>query len=116
MKDGNKSVRPILAGIGAIAIILSGWTILGGKEKSAEDKQASNGNDDQIATPDTTASEISVSANKCRGCGRCVQIDPEHFALDVENRTAIVISTSNLDSESLQLAANNCREGAINIS
>jgi|GEM_PF-938212 ferredoxin len=132
MAKDNKYLKPILATFGAIALILGGSAIFGtkdkaeegvsvsvsddGKENSAGDTASKSGSDDKAAVSEKTATKLTVLASKCRGCGRCVRIDPEHFALDVENRVAIVISTDNLDSEELQLAANNCEEGAIIIS
>ncbi len=116
MNKNNKFIKPVLALLGAITLIVSGSVLFGDKEKTEDKSVSNNGNDDKIATSDAVQNNLSISANKCRGCGKCVRIDSEHFALDVENRTAIVISTDNLDSESLQLAANNCQEGAIIIS
>lgn len=57
--------------------------------------------------------KLSILSNRCRGCGRCVQIDPQHF--DMNSNKAIVISSTNLASSNLKLAINNCRDQAINL-
>ena len=116
MKKDSKLLKSILASLGAITLIVSGSVLFSSKEEAEGNSSAGSGNDDKIATADAPQVNLSVSANKCRGCGKCVRIDPEHFALDVENRVAIVVSMDNLESESLQLAANNCQEAAILIS
>lgn len=118
MEKNNKFLKPIFAALGAVALIISGSVLLGGNKEKADDVAGSvqNGSDDKIAASTASVTELTVSANRCRGCGKCVRIDPEHFAMDVENRSAIVISTDNLSSESLQLAANNCEGNAIIIS
>jgi len=57
--------------------------------------------------------KLSVLSNRCRGCGRCVQIDPQHF--EMSGGKAIVISSTNLTSSNLKLAINNCRDQAITL-
>ncbi|MFA7170791.1 MAG: ferredoxin [Candidatus Paceibacterota bacterium] len=116
MQKDNKILKPIFAACGAIVLILSGSLVFGNKEKAEGESAANSGNDDKVAVADTLQTNLSVSANKCRGCGKCVQIDPEHFALDVENRVAIVISNDNLESESLASAEKACYDSAIIIS
>lgn len=56
---------------------------------------------------------LYVDPNRCRGCGRCATIDPEHFVLRL--KTAEVISQNNLDSEKLTLAINSCPAGVIKL-
>ena len=56
---------------------------------------------------------ISIN-NRCHGCGKCAQIDAEHFL--VSGRKASVISNSNLTSSRLQTAINLCPEDAISLS
>ena len=58
-----------------------------------------------------TLQKLSVLANRCRGCGKCVRIDPQHF--EISGRVATVISSTNLDSSALTLAINNCPGQAI---
>jgi ferredoxin len=55
--------------------------------------------------------KLSVLPQKCRGCGKCVRIDPNHF--EMSGQVAIVISSTNLDSSKLTLAINNCPTQAI---
>lgn len=55
--------------------------------------------------------KLSIINNRCRGCGKCVRIDPAHF--EMQGRVATITSSTNLDSSSLKLAINNCSTGAI---
>lgn len=68
------------------------------------------GNNEQIEFK-----KLSVLTNKCRGCGRCTRIDPEHFEMNPETGKAMVISSTNLDSESLALAIEGCPDNAISL-
>ena len=68
-----------------------------------------NQTDEDIDT--LTFQKLSVINNRCRGCGKCTRLDPEHFEL-ISNK-ATIISTKNLDSEALKLAINNCPAQAI---
>lgn len=56
---------------------------------------------------------LAVSPDRCRGCGRCAMIDPEHFQLS--GRKAVVISNENLDSAGLERAIESCPEEAITL-
>lgn len=56
---------------------------------------------------------LSVDGNRCRGCGKCIRIDREHFELSLESGKAVVISSGNLDSRQLKMAINSCPAGAI---
>lgn len=60
-----------------------------------------------------TLQKLSVLANRCRGCGKCVRIDEEHF--EMSGRTATVISSTNLGSSALAMAINNCPAQAITL-
>jgi ferredoxin len=57
--------------------------------------------------------KLSVLPQKCRGCGRCVGIDPEHF--EMSGQVSVVISSTNLNSSNLTLAINNCPAQAITL-
>jgi len=57
--------------------------------------------------------KLSVLSNRCRGCGKCTQIDPQHF--EMSGGKAVVISSTNLNSSDLKLAINNCRDQAITL-
>ncbi len=69
-------------------------------------------NKDEIAN-NVVAQRLTILGNRCRGCGKCVRIDPEHF--EISGRVARVISSTNLNSAALKLAINNCPAGAINL-
>jgi len=55
--------------------------------------------------------KLSIIPNRCRGCGKCVRIDSQHF--EMKNSIATVISSTDLDSPELKLAINNCPTQAI---
>lgn len=55
--------------------------------------------------------KLSLLSNRCRGCGKCVRIDPQHF--EISGQVAIVISSNNLNSSNLAMAINNCPGQAI---
>ena len=55
--------------------------------------------------------KLSLLSNRCRGCGKCVRIDPKHF--EISGQVAIVISSNNLNSSNLAMAINNCPGQAI---
>lgn len=112
----KKSLKALFSSMGAIMLIVGAWFSFGDKEKAENDTGSKPGGDDKISAADAPASKLAIMANRCRGCGKCVRADSEHFALDVENRTAIVISTENLDSENLAEAVRACHEDAIVIS
>ena len=67
---------------------------------------------DQATTP-TTFQKLIVQANRCIGCGRCAGIDPSHF--QIINNISTVISSTNLNSQNLTLAINNCPVQAISL-
>ena len=70
-----------------------------------------NQTDENFVT--VTLQKLSVLANRCRGCGKCVRIDGEHF--EMSGRTATVISSTNLSSSALAMAINNCPAQAITL-
>lgn len=55
--------------------------------------------------------KLAVLSNRCRGCGKCVRLDPSHF--EMSDNVATVISSTNLNTSSLNLAINNCPGQAI---
>jgi len=61
------------------------------------------------------AQKLTILENRCRGCGKCVRIDPEHFEMNMDSRKAMVISSRKLDSTNLSLAINNCLDQAISL-
>jgi len=71
-------------------------------------------NTTQDIQPTTNYSSLNVDPDRCRGCGRCVGIDPEHF--EMNSNVAQVISENNLDSQSLTSAISACPADSINLS
>lgn len=74
------------------------------------DNSSYNSNQDKQGTT-INLQKLSVLSNRCRGCGKCVRIDPEHF--EMSGRVAVVTSSTNLNSSNLTLAINNCPAQAI---
>lgn len=70
-----------------------------------------NSSDESIAS--TTFQKLNVLSNRCRGCGKCVRIDPSHF--EMNGRIAQVISSADLNSKNLTIAINNCPVQAITL-
>lgn len=108
--------------LGALLISSSIFAIYGIKNISKETINSASTTDNkgsQISTKQDVASsevvlqQLSILGNRCRGCGRCVRIDPEHF--EMSGRVAVVISSNNLNSIALQSAINMCEGGAINL-
>lgn len=78
----------------------------------------SDPNSNQITSTDQTTvspiyQKLSIINNRCRGCGKCVRIDPAHF--EMQGNVAVVVSSKNLDSSNLKLAINNCPGLAITL-
>lgn len=107
--------------LGALLISSSIFAIYGIRSISKETINSANTTDNssQISTKQDAASsevvlgQLSILGNRCRGCGRCVRIDPEHF--EMSGRSAVVISSSNLNSTALQQAINICEGEAITL-
>lgn len=57
--------------------------------------------------------KLSIISNRCRGCGKCIRLDSEHF--EMSGNKAIVTSSTNLNSNNLTLAINNCPAQAITL-
>jgi len=112
----NKTIKSVFVSLGAFTIISSAFAFLGYKDKVQEGSISASDDIGKGVVENVTQSELSVLENRCRGCGKCVRIDSEHFALDVKNGVAIVVSANNLDSDSLQQAVSMCNDGAIIIS
>lgn len=81
---------------------------------NSSDQNSSSGLDQQDgSSSDISYQKLSVISNRCRGCGKCVRIDPQHFEMS-ENK-AIIVSSTNLNSNNLALAINNCPPQAITL-
>lgn len=94
----------------AIFMAVKNDVFKGGSE--AQDNSESNlsAASDKI-TSEVELKALSILGDRCRGCGKCVRIDPEHF--EMNGRVAKVISSKNLDSANLRMAVNNCQDRAI---
>ncbi len=56
---------------------------------------------------------LTLSSIRCRGCGECTLLDPEHF--EMNGREAVVISQDNSLSSKLQSAIDSCPAQAIKL-
>jgi len=133
----NKNIKNILIGLIPISLLIA--SILAypkNGSSSSSNETSTQANDDsssqttdlnsgQTSTDQSGSSSsaisqeqiqtktLSVDSNRCRGCGRCVMIDSEHFQMS--GRIAQVTSQNNLDSSSLSTAINSCPASAINL-
>ncbi|MDD4135764.1 MAG: hypothetical protein PHN66_01690 [Candidatus Shapirobacteria bacterium] len=108
MKNKIKIILPIV-------LVSSSVFVLFQVKKDLSLPQNSNNSNtinstDQTNTP-TNFQKLSVLENRCRGCGKCVHIDPIHFELI--NGVAKVIFSGDLSSQNLTLAINSCHDQAI---
>lgn len=114
MKILNKSLAPALIVPLLVAVFFSIKNdIFKTITQSSGDSSTDNSSANDKNTISPSLKQLSILGDRCRGCGKCVRIDPEHFELN--GRQAKVISSSNLDSSDLQLAINNCRDQAISL-
>ena len=67
---------------------------------------------DQTTTP-TSFQKLVVQATRCIGCGKCARTDSAHF--EMINSVSTVISSTNLNSQNLAIAINNCPVQAITL-
>ncbi len=109
----QKIILPSLLVSSSLLIIYGVKTIF---FKQPNTTNSSNQNSSSINQQDESNSNIiyqklSVLSNRCRGCGKCVRIDPDHF--EMSGQIASVISSTNLNSSNLTLAINNCPGQAI---
>jgi len=86
------------------------------KIDSTNEKSLTNLTDNQDKnTTEIVMQKLTILGDRCRGCGKCVRIDPEHFEMNPSTQKSMVISSINLDSVSLIQAINNCPGGAISL-
>jgi ferredoxin len=76
-------------------------------------QNSSSSNQDSQLNQNINLQKLSVLPDRCRGCGKCVRIDGEHF--EMSGRQATVVSSTNLNSSNLALAINNCPAQAITL-
>ncbi|MFA5025515.1 MAG: ferredoxin [Candidatus Shapirobacteria bacterium] len=70
-------------------------------------------NERDETTTEIVLQKLSILNDKCRGCGKCIRIDPAHFEFNQATRKAMVISSTNLNSVRLAQAINSCQDNAI---
>lgn len=68
---------------------------------------------DKTASNPINLQKLSVLPLRCIGCGRCARIDPSHFEISITTEKSTVISSTNLNSQRLAMAINNCPVQAI---
>lgn len=103
----------ILISLGCLSLILSACS----NENQIDTDNSTSLNSDQKvkANEQIAIKNLEIDANRCRGCGKCVRIDPAHFSLNQNTRKAEAISQTNLDSEKLSLAISLCQDKAISL-
>lgn len=109
MKTSIKYILPLIL-VSSSALV---YTVVKNQTKSNDNNTSTNlsKNQDNQLNQNIKFQKLSVLPQKCRGCGRCVRIDGQHF--EMSGGVATVISSTNLDSSNLTLAINNCPTGAI---
>lgn len=95
-------------------ILLSGCNSKLVIDNNSSIKNIDDNNNEISSVKQSPYQNLSIIENRCRGCGRCAQIDSEHFSM--RGRTAKVISTDNLDSSKLSVAVSMCHDRAIALS
>ncbi|MDD4938498.1 MAG: ferredoxin [Candidatus Shapirobacteria bacterium] len=110
MKNKLKIILPVILISSAAFVLFQSQKNVSVTNEDPVDKSNQIKNTDENTTQ-VNFQSLSILGNRCRGCGRCVQIDPSHF--EMNNRVAVVTSSTNLDSSSLTLAINNCPANAI---
>lgn len=101
-----------------VFVLLFSLSGCSGNNSANTETGLNNQNNQDSATITQTAAEktLKITDYRCNGCGRCTQIDPEHFVFNNNIRKAEVISTQNLNSQNLTMAVSVCRERAIELS
>jgi ferredoxin len=104
--------------LACLLVAFGGWYLV--KQKNSEinstSDQADPSDDSTISVVDqvvTAKTSLTVLTDRCRGCGKCALIDPEHFSASSHQIT--VISQENLNSTELAQAQSRCEHSAIKI-
>lgn len=88
-----------------------------GIQRTTENEEQDSEIDDDISEENDTEEgnelKLSVIPEKCKGCGKCVRIDPEHF--EIQEEVSAVISQDNLESQALANAIEDCPFEAIQL-
>jgi len=117
MNNKLKIVFPLVL-VSSAAFILfqiknnSNQTVINQSNDSTNSSTVNNNSNDELNS-NIQYQKLSVINNRCRGCGKCVRIDPAHF--EMQGNVAVVVSSQNLDSSNLKLAINNCPGLAITL-
>jgi ferredoxin len=77
--------------------------------------KAKNQKFDQSVSSPAQLQKLSVLPLRCIGCGKCARIDSTHFEMNPNTGKAMVISSTNLDSQNLSMAINICPASAITL-
>ena len=59
--------------------------------------------------------EVIINEDTCIGCGRCTEICPEGFKLNLEKMKAETIKAAELELECADKAANQCPTDSITV-
>lgn len=101
--------------IGLSALLISSAVFAIYEIKGISTKTATESLSQEKITSEVVTQQLTILGNKCRGCGKCVRIDPEHFEINESTRKTMVISSVNLKSVALQQAIYNCPDRAISL-
>jgi len=114
MKNKLKIILPVLL-ISSSAFVLfqikKNFSFTKNTLSNTQSSNSLSSNDKTIAP--SVFQKLSILSNRCRGCGKCVRIDPTHF--EMNNNQATIISSTDLNSSNLKLAINSCPSRAITL-
>lgn len=111
MNNKLKIILPIVLVSSSALIIFQIKNNSNNKKTDISTPKSNTINSTDKITSNQIFQQLSVLPNRCRGCGKCVRIDPVHF--EMQGNIAVVISSQNLDSSNLKLTINNCPAQAI---
>ena len=105
---------PVVAVVAAFIVYISANNsdIEAGTVTTSESVTSNSTDTDTVVTTASVATLV-VDPDRCRGCGKCVRIDSEHFTMS--GGVAIVTSQENLTTSALTSAINSCEGNAISI-
>ena len=112
MKPSIKYILPLIL-VSSSALVYTITKSQSQKNTADTSPNSLSSNQDSQLNQNINFQKLSVLPDRCRGCGKCVRIDPEHF--EMSGRQAIIISSANLNSSNLTLAINNCPALAITL-
>ena len=112
MKPSIKYILPLIL-VSSSALVYTITKSQSPKNTAGTSRNSLSSNQDSQLNQNINFQKLSVLPDRCRGCGKCVRIDPEHF--EMSGHQSIVISSANLNSSNLALAINNCPAQAITL-